>query len=180
MLIAIVITAGCTVVKSHQMYAVSKAAYSLDEASSVWGRALQEFQIRNAVIGVADRDAGVLASPVQADAGLVSCGAGECEGVTSLQFTQYDGVATLNMWRRMTGVREWNQPLTNSADFAALQRSVDAALSRIVGKTATPVDIGSVAPVPAKKPPRLKMVGETCFEPTDCVSGMCSVGRCVR
>lgn len=175
--IAVVLTAGCApVMKSHQMYAVSKGTYAPENASSVWARALQEFQVRNASIGVANRDAGVLASPVQSSA-TVSCGSGDCQAVTSLQFTQYDGVAMLNIWRRIEGLRDWDKPLTTDSDYVALQRQVDEALSRIVGTRAKPAELPAV---PTPKPPRLKQVGETCSEHTDCASGTCSGAKCVR
>ncbi|WP_242344661.1 hypothetical protein [Anaeromyxobacter terrae] len=182
--VAALSTVGCVptvlTTTSESFHTLAQGSYQTAAKRQVWGRALEQFQRHNAIVTVADYEAGILASGGQ-PAGVIPCNAyrRRCGLTVGWQFTMSDdGTSLLSVRRAITGDVEYLAgSLLQDDRREMLDYEADTILAAIVGER------GSVAqrkPRTAPPPPSLLPVGARCYVGSECASGQCVLAKCSK
>jgi hypothetical protein len=130
---------GCATPMTTSFHTLGRATYDKAEKREVWGRALAQFQLHNAIVTVVDYESGVLASGDQPGE-TVPCRSTSkaCNQTVGWQFTiSDDGTCLLSVRRGISGtVDAVYRPTSLLRDEIKddLEQDADEILAAIVGK----------------------------------------------
>lgn len=190
MLVAVVALSivGCAppvlIPRSESFHTLAQGSYDSADKRVVWGRALEQFQRHNAIVTVADYEAGILASGGQPAPSIPCNGYGRvCDLTVGWQFTiSDDGACLLSVRRGVSGqvelYRDHSSSLLQNDRMNMLDYEADTILAAIVGER------GSVVKHPARpmQAPQSSLLpnGAKCSAHSECASGRCSLLKCTR